>query len=696
MIEFARSELVQDTEHDSTWIEALRYAIGAYFDATPAFGIGEVNEELGALCLSFLPSSEDSPDSNFYGAVKFLSGLERLSGRTSALFSRSVWLKMQPERKAELFTIALQELLYLAYMNEVNLVQAGKYFSLTELEVNRCFLRAAIQAVLRKSLPIAAVEKSVALMQTILSTPEPSAWRELRLWSRAPTEILGALFPGVEEAVIERFRLTLARFVITHSVYEASCSEYADISFEFIRICASQKPLSVESQYSSSVTRRILSVLSSSSRELAANEPKPYRLCAFYASPLDPMGFENCSTSPPSNLFTSLALGNLDADIILKMWINECLNAEALDIGLSYAYGPPLGLKPRNWTKLLCKRISDCIQVGRTDSIEMENYRLVAASVSASSLPSPDSKALFPPTKSLLGSLSRLAAKHPRINQWRSKALISQLVSDRDKFLSDETYRRNELLSISQTNHEVSLLLAKHMQESRSQLVLANLSEIIFSNSANDSDEIKRQLKELSPYLKRDVPVEELARYLQDIVDPRVEEVPLWRLFLLFKVILVVAGDNDSGLTLRGDSIRAHVGILRSVTQLDTPVYFAFLSALHEKNPAEFLSAVQPFMTSKLSVECLVILMQQLELVSNVNSAQVYAAYASRLLDNAENPVEDFGDCFEAMISPNGDASVLVDWISNNLFGSKALTRLKDLEGTMRLVDSAIKAVNSR
>ncbi|KAM7536589.1 hypothetical protein Aperf_G00000081299 [Anoplocephala perfoliata] len=700
LIEFARSELVQDIEHDPTWTEALQYAIGVYFDATPAFGIGEVNEELGALCLSFVRSSEDSPDSTFYGAVKFLSGLERLSGRSSSILSRSTWLKMKPERKAGLFTSALQELLYLRYMNEVNFVQAGKYFNLTEVEVNRCFLKAAIQAASRKSLPVAAVEKTVALMQTILSTPEPSAWRELRLWSRAPIEILGSLFPGVEEAVIERFRLTLARFVITHSVFEATCSEYADISSEFIRVCASQKPLSVESQCSSSsVTRRIFSVLSSSSREEPAmNAAKPYRLCSFYTSPLDPLELENCSTSPATIFFTNLELSSLDADTILNMWMNECINAEDFDIGLSYAYGPPLGLKPRNWTKLLCKRISDCIQVGRADSIEMENYRLVAASVSASTPPSADSKALFPPTEALLESLSRLAAKHPRINQWRSKALVSQLVCDRDKFFSDATYRRNELLAMSQTSHEVSLLLAKHMHESRSELVLANLSEIIFSTSVTDADEVKRQLKELSPYLKRDVPAEELERYLQETVDPRVEEVTLWKLLLLLKVILVVAGSQDSGLTLRGDSIQSHVNVLRTVMQLDTPVYFGLLSALQsEQNPAEFLSAVQPFMTSKLAVECLVNLMQQPQHASKVvSSAQIYAAYASRLLDNCENPVEDCGDCLEAMVDPNGDASVLVDWISDNLFGSKALTHPIDLEGTIYLVDCAIKAVNSR
>ncbi|VUZ44012.1 unnamed protein product [Hymenolepis diminuta] len=587
-------------------------------------------------------------------------------------------------------------------MNELNLTLVGKCFDLSEKEVNRCFLRAAIQAASSKPLPSPAIEKTVTLMQTILSTPEPSAWRELRLWSKASVEILSSLFPSLEETVVERFRLTLARFVITHSVFEASCGEYAGISSEFIEICASQKPLSEESESSSRVTQRIFSVLSSyssSSREHSGiNDTKPYLPCRFYASPLDPIELENCSTSQsPSAFFSSTtSTENLDTDSIQEMWINGCLDAHALDVGLSYAYGPPLGLKPRNWTKLLCTRLSDRIHEGESDYNEMENYRIVAASVSASTPPT-DSNALFPPTTVLLESLSCLAGKHPRIAQWRSKALVSQLVSDPDRFFSDANYRRNELMSISQTSHEVSLLLAKHMQESRSQLVLANLSAIVFSDPSVESEEIKRQLKEISPYLKRDVSLEELTTYLHETIDPRVEEIPLCRIYLLLKVFFVIVGDTHPEWTLRGDNLLTHLNLMRTVMYLNSSVYFALLSALHESFSENVMTRVGPLLIHKSTVEGLVTLMQHYDSSPrDVTKAHIFAAYVSSLLENSKRSVGDCSEYLDSMIEPGGDASLLVSWILENLFGQKAFARPLDLAGTMDLVDSAVKVVRSR
>nr|CDS29191.1 neuroblastoma amplified sequence [Hymenolepis microstoma] len=702
LIDFARSELVKDSERDSVWIKSLQYASGIYFDATPAFGMGEVNEELGALCLSFLPSLDDSPDFKFYGAVKFLSGIERLNGRSSALFSRSTWLKMQSKRKAELFTSALQKLLYLTYMTEVDLMQAGRYFDLSEVEVSRCFLRAVIQAASNKTLPSAAIEKTVTLMLAILSTPEPSAWRELRLWSKAPAEILSFFFPNLEGAVLERFRLTLSRFVITHSVFEASCREYSSITSEFIEICASQKPPSEGAVSSSRATRRIFSVLSSNSSSShdysMITNTKPYLPCRFYISPLDLLELENCSTSRSSSSFfaSTISTENPDAAVIHEMWINGCLNAQSLDVALSYAYGPPLGLKPRHWTKLLCTRISDRICAGESDCNEMENFRIVVASVSGITPPT-DSNALFPSSKILLQSLSRLADKHPRIAQWRSKALVSQLVSDPDKFFHDSDYRRNELMSISRTSHDVSLLLARHMQESRSQLVLSNLSAIVFSDSSIESEEIRRQLRELSPYLKRDVSVEELTAYLYETIDPHVEEIPLCRIYPLLKVFFVIVNDTHLGWTLRGDSLLTHLNLMRTVMYLDSSVYFALLSALHESSAEDVITRVRPFLTNKSTVEGFVTLMQHYESSpKDIGKAKIFAVYASSLLENLNFPVGDCIEFLDSMVEDNGDASLLVNWILENLFGQKALTRPLDLAGSMDLVNSAIKVLISR
>ncbi|KAH9278843.1 hypothetical protein ECG_08286 [Echinococcus granulosus] len=700
LIDFARTSLAQGQENDPTWRAALQYAIIVYFDATPAFGVGEVNEELGALCLSLLPSPEDSPESSFYGAVKFLSGVDHLNGRTSRLPSRSTWAKMLPERKVELFTVALQNLLNLTYMNEVNLIQAGKYFELSEVDVNRCFLKAAIQVATMKSLCSAAVERTVALMQKILSVPVPSAWRELRLWSRAPVGILASLFPGVENSVVERFRLTLARFVITYSVHEAGCSEYAEICAEFAETCASQKSLALEAEHCSSVMQRLLSALSSSSHEPTVHENKPFQPCSFYLSPLDPTGLEDFFSSSPlsasmSAYLSSWSLAELRTKTVQEVWTNDCLHAKSLDVGLSYAYGPPLGQKSRNWTKTLCTRLSEAIRVGATDNREMEDYRLVAASISASPQLASDSEEVFPPIQTLLESLARLSAKHPRIASWRSKALVSRLVSHPDKFFSDAAYRRNELLAISQTRPEVSLLLARHMEESGSQLILTNLSEIVFSTGDVDAEVTKRRLKELSPYLKRDVPTADLTSYLQETVDPRIEAIPLWRLLLLLKVILVVMGGQDTGLRLRGITIKKHIEFISTVIQLDTLVYFTFLSALSKVNEEDFLASVQPYLTSKSEVESLTVLVHQSDCRLAVSDAQVYATYATRLLTNSDWPIQDCLDCLDAMITHDGDASVLVEWISRSLFGAEAPGHLIDLEGRMQLVDSAFRVAST-
>ncbi|VDN97436.1 unnamed protein product [Rodentolepis nana] len=701
LIDFARSELVKDAEHDSVWIKSLHYASGVYFDATPTFGMGEVNEELGALCLSFLPSHDDSTNLKFYGAVKFLSAIDRLNGRSSALFSRSTWLKMRQKRKAELFTSALQELLYLTYLTEVDLKQAGRYFDLNEVEVNRCFLRAAIQAASSKTLPIAATEKTVTLMLTILSTPEPSAWRELRLWSRAPGEILSCLFPNLKGAVLERFRLTLARFVITHSVFEASCVEYSDITSDFIETCASQKP-SEGPGSSSRATGRIFSVLSSNSSSSQdypiIKNGKPYLPCHFYISPLDPIELENYSISRSSSSFfaNTKSTENLDTAGIHEMWINGCLDAHALDIALSYAYGPPLGLKPRYWTKLLCTRISDRIRTSENDCNEMENFRIVVASVSGITPPT-NSNALFPSSKILLRSLSRLADKHPRIAQWRSKALVSLLVSNPDKFFHDSDYRRNELMSISRTSHEVSLLLARHMQESRSQLILSNLSAIVFSDPSIESEEIRRQLKEISPYLKRDLSVEELTTYLYEIIDPRIDEIPLCRIYPLLKVFFVILNDTDMGWTLRGDSLLTHLNLMRTVMYLDSSVYFAILSALHESSPEDVIARVRPLLINKSTVEGVVALMQHYEFSpKDISKAKIFATYASSLLEKLDFPVRDCTEFLDSMVEDNGDASLLVSWILENLFGQKAFTRSLDLAGSMEVVTSAIEVLRSR
>lgn len=700
LIDFARSALAQGQENDSTWRAALQYAVIVYFDATPAFGVGEVNEELGALCLSLLSSPEDLPDSSFYGAVKFLSGIDHLNGRTSCLPSRSTWMKMSSARKVELFTMALQNLLNLTYMNEVNFNQAGKYFELTEVDVNRCFLKAAIQVSTAESLCSAAVERTVALMQEILSAPVPSAWRELRLWSRAPVGTLASLFPGVETSIVERFRLTLARFVITYSVHEADSSEYAEICTEFARTCASQKPLALKTEHCSGVMQRLLYALSSFSHEPVVHENKPYQPCSFYLSPLDPTGFENSfSSSSPSALMSaylsSLSSAELRTDTVQEAWVNDCLNAESLDVGLCYAYGPPLGQRSRNWTKTLCTCLSEAIQVDATDRREMEDYRLVAASVSASPQLASDSEEIFPPIQMLLESMARLSAKHPRIAGWRSKALVSRLVSHRDKFFSDAAYRRNELLAISQTLPEVSLLLARHMEESRSQLILTNLSEIVFSTD-NDAETTKRRLKELSPYLKRDVSADDLTTYLQEAIDPRIEAIPLWRLLLLLKVILAVMGGQDAELRLRGITIKRHIDFISTVLQLDTSVYFIFLSALNKVVEEDFLATVQPYLTSKSEVESLIALIHQSHSPPVVGDARVYAAYATRLLTTSDRPVQDCLDCFDAMITHSGDASVLVDWISKSLFGAEASGRLIDLEGRMQLVDSAFRVASVR
>ncbi|CDS36630.1 neuroblastoma amplified sequence [Echinococcus multilocularis] len=700
LIDFAKTSLAQGQENDPTWRAALQYAIIVYFDATPAFGVGEVNEELGALCLSLLPSPGDSPESSFYGAVKFLSGVDRLNGRTSRLPSRSTWAKMLPERKVELFTVALQNLLNLTYMNEINLIQAGKYFELSEVGVNRCFLKAAIQVATMKSLCSAAVERTVALMQKILSAPVPSAWRELRLWSRAPVEILASLFPGVENSVVERFRLTLARFVITYSVHEAGCSEYAEICVEFAETCASQKLLALEAEHCSSMMQRLLSALSSFSHEPTMSENKPFQPCSFYLSPLDPTGLEDFFSSSPlsasmSAYLSSWSLAKLRTKTVQEVWTNDCLHAKSLDVGLSYAYGPPLGQKSRNWTKTLCTRLSEAIRVGATDNREMEDYRLVAASISASPQLASDSEEVFPPIQTLLESLARLSTKHPCIASWRSKALVSRLVSHPDKFFSDAAYRRNELLTISQTRPEVSLLLARHMEESGSQLILTNLSEIVFSTGDVDAEATKRRLKELSPYLKRDVPAIDLISYLQETVDPRVESIPLWRLLLLLKVILVIMGGQDAGLRLRGITIKKHIEFISTVIQLDTSVYFTFLSALSKVNEEDFLASVQPYLTSKSEVESLTFLIHQSDCRLAVSDAQVYATYATRLLTNSDWPTQDCSDCLGAMITHDGDASVLVEWISRSLFGAEAPGHLMDLEGRMQLVDSAFRVAST-
>ncbi|KAL5104574.1 Neuroblastoma-amplified sequence [Taenia crassiceps] len=696
LIDFARSALVQGQENDPTWRAALHYAVIVYFDATPAFGVGEVNEELGALCLSHLSSPEDLPESSFYGAVKFLSGVDKLNGRISCLPSRLTWMKMSSTRKVELFTVALQNLLNLAYMNEVNLIQAGKYFGLTEMSVNRCFLKAAIQVATMKSLCSSAAERTVALMQEVLSAPVPWAWRELRLWSCAPVTILASLFPGVETAIVERFRLTLARFVITYSVHEADSGEYAEICAEFARTCASQKSLALEADHCSSVMQRLLSAFSASSHESTLHEHKPHHPCSLYLSLLDPTELENSFSSSSllalmSAYLSSFSLVELRTKTVQEVWTNDCLNAESLDVGLSYAYGPPLGQRSRNWTKTLCTRLSEAIQVGATDSRKMEDYRLVAASVSASPQLASDSEEIFPPTRILLQSLARLSAKHPRIAGWRSKALVSRLVRHPDKFFSDAAYRRNELLAISQTQPEVSLLLARHMEESRSQLILTNLSEIVFSTGDIDAETTKRRLKELSPYLKRDVSADDLTAYLQEAIDPRIDAIPLWRLFLLLKIILVVMGGQDAEeLRLRGITIKRHIEFISTVLQLDTSIYFAFLSALNKAAEWDFLATVQPYLTSKLEVESLIALIHQSHSPLVVRDAQVYATYATRLLTNSDRPVQDCLDCFDTMITHNGDASVLVDWISKSLFGAESSGQSIDLEGRMQLVDSAL------
>ncbi|VDM32710.1 unnamed protein product [Hydatigera taeniaeformis] len=701
LIDFARSALVQGQENDFIWRAALQHAIRVYFDATPAFGVGEVNEELGALCLSLISSPEDLPESSFYGAVKFLSGIDNLTGRTSQLPSRLTWVKMSPARKVDLFTTALQNILNLTYMNEINLIQAGKYFELSEVDVNRCFLKAAFQLAETKCLCSAAVERTVMIMQEMLSTPIPSAWRELRLWSRASVETLASLFPGVGIPIVERFRLTLARFVIAYSVHEARSCEYAEICAEFARACASQKSLVLEGEHWSNMLQRVFSALSSSSHESTMHENKPYRPCSLYLSPFDPTELEDFfSLSSPSALMSaylsSWSLAELQTKTVQEAWANDCLTAESLDVGLSYAYGPPLEQRSRNWTKILCTRLSEAIQVGATNSREMEDYRLVAASISASYKSASDSDEIFPPIRTLLDSLARLSAKHSCIAGWRSKALVSRLVSHPDQFFSDAAYRRNELLAMSQTLPGVSLLLAKHMEESRSQLILANLSEIVFATGDVDPETTKRRLKELSPYLKRDVPVDDLTTYLKETIDPRMETIPLWRLLLLLKVIIAVMNYQDVGLRLRDIPIQKHTEFIQAVIQLDTSVYLTFLSALNEKNKEDFLATVQPYLTFKSVVESLVVLIHQSPSPPVVEDAQVYAAYATHLLTNSESPVQDCLDCFDAMITPTGDASVIVDWISKNLFGLEAPGQLLSLEGRMQLVDTAFRIVSAK
>lgn len=693
---------MQEPQSDLTWKAALQYAIGVYYDSTPIFGIGEVNEELGDFCLSLLPSPEDSPEFSFHGAVKFLSGISRLTGQAySLLLSRSTWLKMTSDKKAELFVTALQDLLDLPYLKEVNLLQAGKYFGLTDVEVNRCFLKAALQAASKKSLSSTVIEETVALMHRILSIPEPSGWRELRLWNRAPFEILASLFPGVEDSVIKRFRLTLARFVITHSIRDAGYSEYADICAEFALICASQKSSSMVPENLPSMTQRLFSALSST-RQSVMIEPKPYNLCSFYLSPLDASELEDCPLPSASQSALMLAfLSNWTSEelrikTVREAWIDGCVTAESLDVGLSYAFGPPLGQRPRNWTKIICTRLSEAI---KGDDRKMEDYRLIVASVSASPPPEANSKSVFPSTRTLVEVLTRLSSKHSRIASWRSKALVNILVANPEKFLTDAAYRRSELLTISQTQPDISLLLAKHVEESRSQLVLSNLSEIVFSSKDSDPVIIKQRLKDISPYLKRDVPTDDLITYIQEAVDPRVEDIPHWRLLLLLKVLLAVIGNEDLTVSIRGLSIRKHLELLRTVVQLETPVYLTFLSALKKTSSKDFLSAVQPYLTSKSDVASLISLMRLSDSSPDVSDAEVYATYATHLLISSKCPIEDCMECFDLMITPPGDASVLANWISKNIFGrgEEAIgNQSMTPQERMELVKSAVNVAKNK
>uniref|UniRef100_A0A5K3EMV3 Nbas_N domain-containing protein n=1 Tax=Mesocestoides corti TaxID=53468 RepID=A0A5K3EMV3_MESCO len=690
-IEFAHSQLMRHASEDSTWVSALRFAIGVYFDATATFGAGEVNEELGSLCLSFLPS-EDSPEFIFYGAMKFLSGVNRLIGDFCPFPSRSSWANSDRTFKVKLFTSALQRLQTTAYVDAVDLIQAGKYFGLIAIEVKRCYLKAAVTSDMR-SISAAANDRILAFMQEILTIPEASAWKEIWMWCSAAPEVLDSLFSGVDSSVVERFRLTLARFVVTHSVYEATCSEYAEICDQLAQVVAVQK-IPPEDSNRFSVTQRFLGAFSSTPAKII-KQSTPISPCVFYVSPLDPTELPFYSCSSVSELMAAFLKGRsndlaFDKIDIQEAWLRDCITAESLDVGLSYAYGPPLGHRPRNWTKLLCTRLSELIQNNLGGWVE--EYRLLAASVSVSPMP----KKPFPSSDTLIDSLDRLSEKHPCVAEWRSRAIVTRLVNDPQKFFSDAAYRQKALLTISQTRPEISLLLAKHMAESRSQLVLSNLSDIVFCGAEVETETTKQRLKELSPYLKRDVSEDELVAYVAELIDPNIEKIPLWRLLLLLKVFHIVQGRSAEALSIRGVSITKHIEFLRLVSHLETAVYLAFIRGLYTEKGENFLACVRQHLTSKSNVEALVSLMHHCDSSLGVTDAQVYSTYATGLLSETDSPVESCIDCLEAMVAPSGDADVLATWIASHLFGNDALVARIDLNGRLQLVDAAVDVASNR
>lgn len=640
LIHFAVSRLSADAD-------SLRYAADAYFESTPAFGTGELNEQLGALCLSFItPAKYDAP----YEAIKFLSRCD------SAVVPPSYREFRATPDKTEIFTAALGRLQEQPTVDGTGkeLLRAGGYFGLDEAQTKRSYLRAMLDGGAKCA---EARALAVAWFEDILKTPEPSAWREVASWHAAKPQ-LAALFPGTD---LPRLRLTLARFAVAHAVIMASSADYS----------------------------RLVTQLGETTAEVLAAEQKTSlhhqfpHIPPLYLSPLDPTPLK--SSSPSSSISSDLLSAflseshSVSADTLAESWLRDCVNALDQDVGLVYALGPPrvvLHKKMKGWTKSLAQSLG---------GDDRETYRLLAVSVSAAA-----ARSLDPSAVNLVASLNRLAEKQSRVAEWRSRAIVRGLVHEPDRFFSDAAFRRAELVRLSAENSlETRLLVAKHSAESKSQLVLANLTEIIFPREDQSPEISKQHLNEISPFLGRDMQLEELAAYLEDVVESRLTEIPLWRLLLALEVMSAVAGLDDLSLQIRNTPIKQHISLLHTVSHLETAVYVACFDAIKgAQSKDEFLAVIQSILKSRTDAEGLVAMLHQMHTPFPIDDAAVYASYASHVLKASAMPVQVcIDECLEAIAT---SPDVLTDWVSQNLFGEVTLPTV-DIEGRLELVDWAVR-----